>query len=71
MDSDCITIGGIMVSMLLSDVVDHGFELLWGQTKDYEIGVHQVSNFSALSLWEQVTYWWDGDDVCFVLDQDA
>jgi hypothetical protein len=28
LDSDCITIGGVMVSMLPSDVVDHGFELL-------------------------------------------
>ena len=39
MGSDCIAIGGVMVSMLPSNVVDHGFELLSGQTKDYEIGI--------------------------------
>jgi hypothetical protein len=28
-----------MVSVLVSSVVDHGFEPLSGQTKDYEIGI--------------------------------
>ena len=28
-----------MVSVLASGVVDRGFEPLWGQTKDYEIGI--------------------------------
>jgi hypothetical protein len=28
-----------MVSVLVSSVVDHGFEPLSGQTKDYEIGM--------------------------------
>ena len=32
-------IGGIMVSVLTSNVVDRGFELQSGQTKDYEIGI--------------------------------
>jgi hypothetical protein len=32
-------IGSVMVSVLVSSVVDHGFEPLSGQTKDYEIGV--------------------------------
>jgi hypothetical protein len=31
-------IGGVMVSVLASIVVDHGFEPWSGQTKDYEIG---------------------------------
>jgi hypothetical protein len=30
-----------------------------------------MSNFSAISWQEQVTFWWDDDDVCFVLDQQA
>ena len=30
-----------------------------------------MSNISATSMswWEQVTFWWDDDDVLFVLDQ--
>jgi hypothetical protein len=32
-------IGGVMVSMLTSSVVDGGFESWSGQTKDYEIGI--------------------------------
>ena len=32
-------IGGVMVSMLTSSVVDHGFEPWAGQTKDYKIGI--------------------------------
>ena len=32
-------IGGVMVSMLTSSVVDRGFEPQSGQTKDYEIGI--------------------------------
>jgi hypothetical protein len=32
----------------------------------------QMSNFSAISWQEQVTFWWDyDDDVRFVLDQHA
>ena len=31
-----------------------------------------MSNYSAISWWEQVTFLWDDDDdVCFVLDQHA
>ena len=30
-----------------------------------------MCNFSAISWWEQVTIWWNDDDVCFVLDQHA
>ena len=37
-------IGGVMVSMLASSVVDNGFEPRSGQTKDYKIG---ISCFSA------------------------
>jgi hypothetical protein len=37
-------IGGIMVSVLASSVIDRGFELRSGQTKDYKIG----TCFSAL-----------------------
>ena len=32
-------IGGIMVSVLASSVVDRGFEFRSGQTNDYEIGI--------------------------------
>ena len=32
-------IGGVMVSVLASSAVDHGFEPGSGQTKDYEIGI--------------------------------
>ena len=34
----CHIVGGVMVSVLISSVVDHGFESRSGQTKDYEIG---------------------------------
>ena len=32
-------IGGVMVSVLASSVVDRGFEPRPGQTKDYDIGI--------------------------------
>ena len=32
-------IGGVMVCVLSSSVVDHGFESWLGQTKDYKIGI--------------------------------
>ena len=32
-------IGGVMVSILTSSVVDRGFEPRPGQTKDYDIGI--------------------------------
>ena len=32
-------IGGVMVSVLASNVVDRGFEPRSGQTKDYKIGI--------------------------------
>ena len=32
-------IGGIIVSVLASSAVDHGFEFQSGQTKEYEIGI--------------------------------
>ena len=32
-------IGGVMVCMLTSSAVDHGFEPRSGQTKDYKIGI--------------------------------
>ena len=32
-------IGGIMVSVLISSVVDRGFKLWSSQTKDYSIGI--------------------------------
>ena len=35
----CNRIGGVMVSVLASTVVDRGFEPRSGQTKDYEIGI--------------------------------
>ena len=32
-------ISGVMVSVLVSSAVHHGFQLRWGQTKDYKIGI--------------------------------
>jgi hypothetical protein len=31
----------------------------------------QLSNFSAISWWEQVNFQWNDYDICFVLDQHA
>jgi hypothetical protein len=39
-------IGGVMVSMLASSVVDRGFEPRSGQTKDYEINIFVASPLS-------------------------
>jgi hypothetical protein len=36
-------IGGVMVSVLASSAIDHGFESRSGQTKDYEIGISPLS----------------------------
>ena len=35
----CDHIGGVIVIVLASSVVDHGFEPRSGQTKDYKIGI--------------------------------
>ena len=32
-------IGGVMVSVLASSAVDHGFEAQSGKSKDYKIGI--------------------------------
>ena len=32
---------------------------------------HQLSNFSAISWWEQVYFQWNDDEVYFVLDKHA
>ena len=32
-------ISGVIVSVLTSSAVDHGFEPWFGQTKDYKIGI--------------------------------
>jgi hypothetical protein len=49
-------IGGVMVRMLASSAVDHGFKLWSGQTKDYNIG---ICCFSAkhTSLWSKSKDW--------------
>jgi len=36
-------IGGVMVSMFASSVVDHELDLWSGQTKDYKIGIYCLS----------------------------
>jgi hypothetical protein len=36
-------IGGVMVIVIASSVVDHEFELLSGHTKDYKIGMRCFS----------------------------
>jgi hypothetical protein len=38
-DIPCKHFGGVMVKVLVSNPVDHGFEPQSGQTKDYKIGV--------------------------------
>ena len=40
-------IGGVMVSVLASSVVDRGLESRSGQTKDYKIGICCFSAFSV------------------------
>jgi hypothetical protein len=60
-------IGGVMVNVLASSVVDRGFEPQSDQTKDYKI----FSNFSAISWREHVNFQWDDDEVRFVLDTHA
>jgi hypothetical protein len=40
-------IGGVMVSVLTSSVVDRGFEPRSGQTKDYEINIFVASPLST------------------------
>lgn len=37
---------------------------------EYVIAVKcQVSNFAVYKWQEQVSFWWDDDDICFVQDQ--
>ena len=50
-------IGGVMVSVLASSVVDRGFEPWLGQTKDYKIG---FCCFSAKHAAERVKAGWLG-----------
>ena len=40
-------IGGVMVGMFASSVVDQGFEPLSGQTRDYKIGICCLSTKGA------------------------
>jgi hypothetical protein len=40
-------ISGVMVSVLASSAIDHGFELRSGQTKDYKIGFCCISAMHA------------------------
>jgi hypothetical protein len=40
-------IGGIMISMLTSSVVDRGFESRLGQTNDYQIGICCSAKYTA------------------------
>ena len=42
-------IGGVMVSILTSSVVDREFEPQSGQTKDYNIG---ICCFSTIKAWK-------------------
>jgi hypothetical protein len=42
-------IDGVLVGVLISSMVDHGFEAWSGQTKDYKIG---ICFFSARSIKE-------------------
>ena len=52
--------GGVMVSVLSSCVVDHGFEPLSGQNKDYEINIFCFSAMHAsLRRKNNVSKWGD------------
>ena len=44
-----ISIGAVMVSLLVSSAVDHGFESRSGQPKDYKIGIWCFSEWGDLS----------------------
>ena len=49
-------IGGVMVCVLASSAVDHGFEPQSGQTKDYNIGICCFSAKHA-ALWRKSKDW--------------
>ena len=49
-------IGGIMVSVLASSAIDHGFKPWSGQTKDYKIGICCFSAKHA-ALWRKSKDW--------------
>ena len=53
-------IGGIMVGVLASSVVDGGFEPRSGQTKDYKIGICCFSARHAALLGERAKTGWLG-----------
>jgi hypothetical protein len=56
-------IGGVMVSVLASSVVDHGFEPRSGQTKDFKIG---ICCFSAMYVaLRSKSKDWLAADCCF------
>ncbi len=46
-----------MVGVLVSRVVDRGFESLWGQTKDYTIGVCCFSSEDSIKEKGAKTGW--------------
>jgi hypothetical protein len=45
-------IGGVMVSVLASSAVDHGFDPRLGQTKDYAICIFRFSARHAAYYWK-------------------
>ena len=49
-------IGGVMVSVLASSAIDHGFKPWSGQTKDYKIGICCFSAKHA-ALWRKSKDW--------------
>ena len=55
-------IGGVKVSVLASSVVDRGFELRSGQTKDYKIGICCFSGKHA-ALGKKGKYWSEWGDM--------
>jgi len=44
-------IGGVMVSVLGSSAVDHGFGALSGQTKDYNIDICYLTKLEIFLFW--------------------
>ena len=61
------TLGILLLDKFLAVV---GLETKKNYKSDGVIVVeHKVWYFSAILWWEQVTFQWDDDDVCYVLDQ--
>jgi hypothetical protein len=62
---DCI--GGVMVSVLASNVVDHGFEPWSSQTKDCEIGIGWIWPLNKLAKLQNKHWYQSRTSIAFYL----